>query len=82
MTKVTTIPFVGAPDPELKNSVIIEETDEEADTLGLGGADYPLCYFNGVAYEEGRALCSGKAERLRCRGGAWVREGSCDPDHP
>lgn len=73
--------YVGAPDPELKNSLIIEETDEEFDVLAQEAAELPVCYFNGVAYRHGQHICSG-TELLRCEGGAWVREGSCDPVNP
>jgi hypothetical protein len=72
---------VGAPDPELRNSPIIEETDEEFEMVGQELSELPVCYFNGAPYENGQFVCSG-TELLRCEVGAWVREGSCDPDNP
>ncbi len=72
---------VGAPDPELRNSPIIEETDED---YPLAGQDLPgeaECHFNGQSYRDGQFICSGN-ELLRCQRGAWLREGSCDPEHP
>lgn len=72
---------VGAPDPELKNSLIIEETDEEFEVLAQETGELPVCYFNGIAYTHGQLICSG-TDLLRCEAGAWVREGSCDPTNP
>jgi hypothetical protein len=72
---------VGAPDPELQTSPVIEETDEEFEVLAQGLAELPVCYFNGTAYRHGDYVCSG-TELLRCESGAWVREGSCDPENP
>jgi len=73
---------VGAPDPELKNSPIVEDSDEEFDSLAQELGEEPVCYFNGKAYDDGTFVCSGGAELLRCARGAWIREGSCDPDNP
>jgi hypothetical protein len=73
-------PHVGAPDPELSNSPIIEETDDDFEVLGMEVDERPTCLFNGHAYPSGQWVCSGD-ELLRCERGAWVREGSCDPDH-
>ncbi len=76
---------VGAPDPELRNSPIVEETDEEFEILGQALDDAPVdttvCYFNDTAFPHGHYVCSGP-ELLRCERGAWVRRGSCDPDNP
>ncbi|GAB4350070.1 MAG: hypothetical protein Kow006_12400 [Gammaproteobacteria bacterium] len=74
-------PQVGAPDPEHRNSPIIEETDEEFEVAGQELGESPVCYFNGRAYQEGEFVCSG-TELLRCYRGGWVRTGSCDPDNP
>ena len=73
---------VGAPDPELKTSLILEETDEEFDHLSQEVDDLPVCYFNGVAYQDGQFVCSSSGEMLKCIKGTWLREGSCDPDNP
>ena len=67
---------VGAPDPELKNSPIFDETDAENLSLDAeiesGG-----CYLNGHSFAIGDYVCSG-SEMLRCEGrGVWVREGDC-----
>jgi hypothetical protein len=72
---------VGAPDPEQKNSPIIEELDEELEALQQERVETPMCYFNGASYRHGAYVCSGN-ERLRCEYGSWVRAGSCDPDNP
>jgi hypothetical protein len=72
---------VGAPDPELRNSPIIMETDEDFGIFGQELDDLPLCYFNGVGYMNGTLVCSGSSELLRCEKGVWVLDGTCDPDN-
>lgn len=72
---------VGAPDPELKTSPVVEETDETFDYLAQELSDEPVCYFNNTVFTDGTFVCSG-SELLRCARGAWIREGSCDPDNP
>lgn len=81
MTERSNPTHVGAPDPELKNSPIVEETDEDFDYIVQELSDDTVCYFNNRAYGPGSFICSG-SELLRCERGAWVREGSCDPDNP
>jgi len=66
---------LGAQDPELKNSPVAWETDEETDTLlELVPAAGGVCYFNGSAYSHGTLIRSGTSV-LRCDGGVWVPEG-------
>jgi hypothetical protein len=67
---------VGAPDPELDNSPIVDDTeyDEHA-----GPRDVEIeqggCTFNGKAYPLGAMVDSG-GELLQCTGrGVWVRKG-------
>lgn len=81
MAEIPRPPAVGAPDPELENSPIAEETDEDFEVLRLETPEQPLCLFNGVAYPHGSLVCSGTV-LLRCEHGIWVRQGSCDPDNP
>lgn len=75
-------PFVGAQDPELKNSPIMEEDDEDFEVLPQEIDGLRVCYFNSAAYTHGDYVCSGSGELLRCENGLWVRDGSCDPDNP
>ena len=82
MTKLVTHISVGAPDPELKTSPILEEGDEEFDVLSQEVDDLPQCYFNNVAYDDGTYVCSGSGVLLHCEKGLWVRESGCDPDNP
>jgi hypothetical protein len=82
MTKQTTAVSVGSPDPELKTSPILEETDEEFEVLAQEVEDEPVCYFNNTSYVDGTYVCSGSAELLYCDKGLWVRQGSCDQDNP
>lgn len=67
---------VGAPDPELKTSPIIDEYEE----LSLGmELEAPCCYFNDVAYPISTYVRSGD-EVLHCQDrGAWVRIGEALP---
>ena len=82
MTKLEAHVSVGAPDPELKTSPILEEGDEDFDVLAQEVEDMPNCYFNNVAYDDGTYVCSGSGALLHCEKGLWVREGGCDPDNP
>ncbi|KPK71934.1 MAG: hypothetical protein AMJ84_05245 [Acidithiobacillales bacterium SM23_46] len=67
-------PQVGAPDPELKNSPIFDEADDESLSLDLE-LETGACYFNNERYALGDYVLSG-TELLRCEGrGVWVRTG-------
>ncbi len=73
---------VGAPDPEMKNSPIIDESgDNEQDGSDIDSVDFAQCHFNGNAYDNGALVCSGD-ELLKCEHGKWLRSGSCDQDNP
>ncbi len=80
MTDSINAPQVGAPDPELKNSPIAEETDEDSEVLRQEVPGDPVCYFNNNAYKHGDDICSGNI-LLRCTYGIWRQTGSCDPDN-
>lgn len=70
------LPQVGAPDPELKTSPIIDEYEELSLDMELEG---PSCYFNDIAYPIGSYVRSGD-EVLHCEDrGAWVRKGEIPP---
>ncbi|MGB5472603.1 MAG: hypothetical protein WBQ78_03880 [Gammaproteobacteria bacterium] len=72
-------PKVGAPDPELKNSPIFDESDADDLSLDLE-LETGVCYFNSESYAIGSYVCSGD-DLLRCEGrGVWIREGSCYQD--
>jgi hypothetical protein len=75
------LPEVGALDPELRNSPIAQEHDEDADTVSQQVPGEPVCYFNGRSFAHGRYIRSG-GQVLRCRYGVWVDAGSADPDNP
>ena len=65
-------PQVGAPDPELETSPMVDEHEERALDLER---ETSTCYFNGVAYPKGQYVRSG-SELLHCEhGGVWVRRG-------
>jgi hypothetical protein len=72
-------PRVGAPDPEMKNSPVFDETDADELSYDLE-LETGVCYFNSRAYAIGSYVCSGD-ELLRCeQRGVWIREGSCYKD--
>jgi hypothetical protein len=68
---------VGAPDPELKTSPILDDTEDDVpDGQELESG---VCYFNNAVYPLGTYVLSGD-ELLRCeRRGVWVREGEMRP---
>ena len=76
MNKSGEAPIVGAPDPEMRNSPIFDESSAEFLSLDLE-LEAGACYFNGTAYPVGQYVCSGD-ELLHCEErGVWVRKGSC-----
>jgi hypothetical protein len=71
------VPQVGAPDPEHKNSPIVDEEEELSLDLELESG---VCYFNGVAYPIGQFVRTG-SELLQCEErGIWVRKGEMRPE--
>lgn len=64
---------VGAPDPELKTSPILEEYDEDAPVMVQEFDELPVCWFNGQPYDSGTKLHSGDGSLLYCEKGVWIR---------
>ena len=81
MTSEQTTIQVGAPDPELNTSPIVEDTDEEFEVAAQEVEDMPECYFNDSSFPNGKYVCSGSGELLHCENGLWIREGTCDPEN-
>ncbi len=79
MTKKTQ--ELGAPDPELKNSPIAWEGDEETEALREETPDEPECFFNDRPYSDGTVISSGST-RLRCDHGIWIPAGPSDFGKP
>jgi len=73
--KIIDVADMGAPDPELENSPVIDTEIEEGEFSGTD-CDTQVCYFNGIRYPVGDYICSGD-ELLCCENGIWVRSGSC-----
>jgi len=72
-------PQVGAPDPEHRNSPILDDEEAEFEPSGQD-IETGVCYFNDVAYALGDYVLSGN-ELLRCEArGVWVKEGELRPD--
>ncbi len=81
MSSLNNVIQVGAPDPELKNSPIEQEGDEEREYIKQQLPGEPVCYFNNRSYHNGTYVCSSNI-LLRCDYGVWIQTGSCDPDNP
>ena len=52
---------VGAQDPELLNSPIAQEEDEDTDVVRQQVPGEPVCYFNGTGFPHGSYVASGAA---------------------
>lgn len=66
---------VGAADPELKNSPVLDDIDVEFEPV-VSEEQEAVCYYNDVSYPVGTYVSSGPG-LLRCeKGGVWVRAGS------
>ena len=74
MKNEATAPHVGAPDPDLKTSPILEEYDEDAPVMVQEFDDLPVCWYNGASYPSGSMVRSGDGSLLRCEKGIWVRQ--------
>jgi hypothetical protein len=75
------LPQVGAQDPELRNSPIAEEEDEETDVVRQQLPGAAFCLFNGSEYAHDSYVRSG-SQVLRCSYGVWIDCGSADPRNP
>ena len=75
MTKPT--PDLGAQDPELKNSPVAWESDDDTETLRESIYDDAVCYFNDDSFGHGATIRSGTT-LLRCDFGVWVPLSSTD----
>jgi len=75
------LPQVGAPDPELKTSPIIDESEyDETEASPDLELEAPVCHFNGEVFALGAYVQSG-SEVLQCtERGVWVRKGEKRPD--
>ena len=71
---------VGAPDPDLKTSPILEEYDEDAPILAQEFDDLPVCWYNGASYASGAMVRTGDGSLLRCEKGVWIRQDLPDPE--
>jgi hypothetical protein len=77
----SSLPQVGAQDPELRNSPIADEEDEDTDVVRQQLPGAAVCWFNGAEFAHGAYVASG-SQVLRCSYGVWVDSGSADPRNP
>ena len=75
------LPQVGAQDPELRNSPIADEEDEDTDVVRQQVPGTAVCHFNGTEYGHGTYVVSG-SQVLRCHYGVWIDSGSADSRNP
>ena len=68
---------LGAPDPELKNSPIEQEADEELEYIKQLVPGEAVCYFNNRKFSNGTYVRSGEI-LMRCDYGVWMQVGSSD----
>jgi hypothetical protein len=74
---VAHVPQVGAPDPELRTSPILDEDEELSTDEELEAG---VCYFNNSSYAIGQYVLTG-SDLLQCQErGVWVRTGEMRPD--
>ena len=81
MKQHSSIPQVGAQDPELRNSPVADEEDEDTDVVRQQVPGEPECFFNGKSYRNGEFVLSG-SQLLKCSYGVWMEEGSGDSRNP
>lgn len=74
-------PDLGAQDPELRNSPIVWESEEEPQGLRESIPGEPVCFFNDEAYSHNTVIKSGTT-LLRCDYGLWVPAGPSDTENP
>jgi hypothetical protein len=70
---------VGAQDPELKNSPVAWESDEDTEALREEEPGEAVCFFNGQAFDHEAVIKTG-TELLRCDHGIWTPMESIDSD--
>jgi hypothetical protein len=75
------LPQVGAQDPELRNSPIADEEDEDTDVVRQQVPGAAVCLFNGAEFPHGAYVASG-SQVLRCSYGVWIDSGSADERNP
>ena len=80
MTEPLNVKQVGAPDPELKNSPVVMEVDDEREYMKQEVPGEPVCYFNSESFDNGSFVCSSNV-LLRCDYGIWIQSGTCDPEN-
>lgn len=71
MAETIGIKEVGSADPEMKNSPIADEYDDNTEVLRQEMPGDAVCYFNNESFASGRYVKSGTI-LLRCEYGIWV----------
>ena len=70
------IPHVGAPDPELNTSPILDDEEDETLDPELGPG---VCFYNDISFPIGQYVRTGD-ELLKCVGrGVWLRQLEIEP---
>jgi hypothetical protein len=71
---------LGVPDPDLRNSPVLEPVELEDRPSADDNTTLPVCYFNGESFEPGSYVRSGDMV-LRCEGGVWAALPRDDDDY-
>jgi len=72
------ITHVGAQDPELRNSPVADEEDEDTDVIRQQVPGEAVCWFNATEYPDGTYVVSG-SQLLQCSRGVWIESAASDP---
>ena len=72
------ITHVGAQDPELRNSPVADEEDEDTDVIRQQVPGSAVCWFNGQEFKDGTYVVSG-SQLLQCSRGVWIESAASDP---
>ena len=80
MTETIGIKEVGSAHPEMKNSPVAEEYDDNTEALRQEMPGDTVCYFNNESFATGSYVKSGTL-MLKCDYGIWVPSISADPDN-
>lgn len=72
MTKKS--PELGAQDPELKNSPVAWESDDDTEALREEVQEVAECFFNDRAFAHDTVISTGST-LLRCDHGLWIPAG-------
>lgn len=81
MSQIKSIPHVGPQVPDMKNSPIADDADDEIYVVGQEVEEQPYCYYNNTSYAHGSYVNTG-TDVLVCDKGLWIYQSNSDSDKP